>query len=79
MDRTERPLVASRRYRCTSPGVTRRYEGVLSSRDVGLRGTPRSFLGLRPKTTVKNRESSREFMAGDCGPSVHWREAGQVR
>ena len=48
IDLTDRPFLCSRRYRRTSSAPTRRYEGCLRSRDVGLRGMPRSRRGLRP-------------------------------
>ena len=52
IDLADCPLRASRSYRHTSSAVTRRYEGVLRSREVGLRGMPRSFRGLRPRTRL---------------------------
>jgi len=39
------------------------------SREVGLRGMPRSFRGLRPSMAVRALESSRWFMAGEVGLS----------
>ena len=58
----DRPRRRIRTYWLTSPAVTRRYEGVLRSRDVGLRGTPRSFRGFRPSMAVSALSNSLWFI-----------------